>query len=120
MEAYTPCWKNLVIARKGLDHIVFKIEDIACFYTSEKLVFLLDKEGQKYLLDESLSQLEKELDPALFFRANRQYLVHIRYIKKFRTYQRLRIQVELAIPGAHLVLTSQLLTASFRKWIYGH
>ncbi len=115
-----PSWKKLIVGRKGLDHIVFNMEDVACFYTSNRLVFLLDKEGVKYILDENLSHLEKELDPSLFFRVNRQYIVHIRFVRKFRTYKRVRIQIELNLPSTVLLYTSQAITAPFRKWIYGH
>ncbi|MBK5271297.1 MAG: hypothetical protein JJE22_09810, partial [Bacteroidia bacterium] len=35
--------KNRVIARKGLENIVLKMEDVLLFYTENKVIYLLDK-----------------------------------------------------------------------------
>jgi DNA-binding LytR/AlgR family response regulator len=39
---------------------------------------------QKYLADKSLHDLEKELDPKIFFRVNRQYMININYLESFK------------------------------------
>ena len=112
--------KGIVIAKKGNDYLIVKLEDIACFYTKEKLVFAIDKDGKKYLIDDTLTQLELQLDPLTYFRINRQAIVSITYIKRFRTFERLRIEIELNLPTPVVFLTSQSATIAFRKWIYKH
>jgi DNA-binding LytR/AlgR family response regulator len=120
-EVSTPTHnKGIVIAKKGNDYLIVKLEDIACFYTKEKLIFALDKDGKRYLIDDTLTQLELQLDPVIYFRINRQVIVSITYIKRFRTFERLRIEIELNLPSPVLFLTSQSATIAFRKWIYRH
>jgi len=44
-----------------------RTEDIAYCYASHKIVFIIDNKAQRFILDKSLNDLEKELDPAHFF-----------------------------------------------------
>ena len=70
-------YKKRFLVKKGNDYITIKTEEIAYFYATHKLVCMVEKEGQKFILDKSLADLEKELEPSLFYRINRKYLVNI-------------------------------------------
>ena len=48
------------LVKKGMDYITVRTEDIAYFYATHKLVCMVDKNGQKFILDKSLSELEKK------------------------------------------------------------
>lgn len=43
-------------------------------------------------------QLEKQLDQTIFFRANRQYIVNINFIKGFRPFQKVKLLLDMDIP----------------------
>src|SRR4030095_13324178 len=62
--------KKRYLVKKGNDYVTVKTEEIAYFYATHKLVCMVEKSGQKFILDKSLADLEKELDPALFYRVN--------------------------------------------------
>src|SRR4051812_44727607 len=47
--------KQRVLAKRGIDNVSLRIEDIVLFYTESKLVFVLDREGHKYVCDRNLS-----------------------------------------------------------------
>ena len=110
--------RAFVVTRKGNDRLLLRLEDIACFFLQAKIAFALTRDGKKYLLEENLTQLESMLDPHQFFRVSRQAIVSIHYIRRFRNFGRLRIEVELDVPVPYTVLTSQPASALFRKWIY--
>ncbi|MFL5740038.1 MAG: LytTR family transcriptional regulator DNA-binding domain-containing protein [Flavisolibacter sp.] len=113
--------RNFIIAKKGNDYLVVKLEAIACFYTKEKLVFAVDKEGKKMMVDDTaLAQLEERLDPETYFRINRQVIVSIHYIRRFRIFQRQRIEIELDVVVPFALVASQSGSIGFRKWIYAH
>lgn len=62
--------------------------------------------------------METELNPLSFFRANRQYIININYIKRFRTVEKVKVQVTMDLMiGEHSVVISQESAAAFRKWI---
>lgn len=91
----------------------------ALFYTENKIVYVIDKSSKKYLSDKNLSELEEELDPELFFRANRQYIVNINYVKGYKAYEKVKLQVDLTLPEInHCIIISQETTPAFRKWMY--
>jgi DNA-binding LytR/AlgR family response regulator len=82
-------------------------------------VYVLDRSGRKYLADKNLSDLEAELDTKTFFRANRQYIINVDYIKGFKPYERVKLQVDLTLPDLnHCIIISQETAPQFRKWIY--
>ena len=49
-----------------------EIADAAYFYTESRINFMVTSDGATYPLDLNLDQLEEVLDPARFFRINRQ------------------------------------------------
>jgi DNA-binding LytR/AlgR family response regulator len=90
--------KTRLIVKKGLENISLRLEDIVLFFTENKIVYVVDKLGKKYLVDKNLGELEEDLDDSIFFRANRQYIININYIKGFKSYEKVKLQVDLAIP----------------------
>jgi DNA-binding LytR/AlgR family response regulator len=111
--------KNRLVVRKGLEHIALKLEDIILFYTENKLVFVIDRSGKKYLSDKTLGELGEILDNDIFFRANRQYIININFIKGFKTYEKVKLQVDLIIPDLnHCIIVSQETSPQFKEWIF--
>ena len=74
------------------------LDEAAYFFTDQKVSFLVTKEGRKYLVNKTLKELEEELDPRKFYRANRKYIIHISSIKSYRASEKVKIQVELTLP----------------------
>jgi DNA-binding LytR/AlgR family response regulator len=110
--------KSRLMVRKGIGNIALKTDDIVLIYTEEKLVFAVDKDGRKYMVDKKLAELEEELDTNNFFRANRQYIVNIGFIKSYKTYEKVKLQVDLSMPNLnHHIVVSQEMAPFFRKWI---
>jgi DNA-binding LytR/AlgR family response regulator len=112
--------KTRLIVKKGFHNISLKIEDISMFYTENRVVYVFDRCGKKCLIDKNLGDLESELDSTLFFRANRQFLINLEFVKSYKTYERVKLQVELGITGFdHLIIISQENTPAFKKWVAG-
>lgn len=110
--------KKRVLVKKGNEYIPLRVEDIAFFFTENKVVFAVDQFGKKFQADKNLGDFEAEMDASTFFRANRQYLVNINYIKGFKSYEKVKIILDLDIPAtAHQIIISQETAPLFRKWI---
>ena len=110
--------KNRLVARKGLENIALRLEDIILFYTEQKIVYVVDSQGKKYLSDKTLGELEDSLDPELFFRANRQYLINIDYVRGFKSYEKVKLQVVLSVTiPEYAIIISQETAPAFRKWV---
>jgi len=77
---------------------------------------MVDKTGQKFILDKSLAELEKETDPAQFYRLNRKFLVSLHAIKKIRSYPKSKLLIEV-VPGINEeIIVSQENANAFKAW----
>lgn len=93
------------------------IEDIAYFFSRDKLSFICDKEGKSYPIDLSLDKIEALIDPSIFFRVNRQIIAHHQAIKDIQTSIKSRIILTLEPPTQIEALISSERSSLFKKWI---
>ncbi|MEI9810947.1 MAG: LytTR family DNA-binding domain-containing protein [Bacteroidota bacterium] len=112
--------KTRLIVHKGIENISLKVDDIVMAYTENKIVYVLDKDGRKYLSDKNLSELCEQLDNHVFFRANRQYVINIAFVKSYKAYEKVKLQVDLTLSLTnHHIVISQETAPDFRKWMNG-
>jgi len=71
------------------------VSDIESFFIQERSTFFVTKESKILDIDYSLDQLEKIVNPDIFFRANRNYLINIQYIKDMIGYSGSRIKLKM-------------------------
>jgi len=110
--------KTRLLVKKGLENISLLLDDVVLFFTENKIVYVIDKTGRKYLTDKNLSDLEADLDNKTFFRVNRQYIINIHYIRSFKAYERVKLQIELTLTDLnYFIVVSQETAPLFRKWI---
>lgn len=110
--------RKRIWVRKKHENIPLLLDEVAYMHAENKIIQAVDKSGYRYMLDKPLSAMEEELSPLSFFRANRQYIININYIKRFRTIEKVKILVTLdLLIGEHTVVISQESAAAFRKWI---
>jgi len=110
-------YRKRFLIKKGADLIHVKTEDIAYCYAAHKLVFIVDHKAQRFILDRSLNDLEKELDPAIFFRINRKYLANIQHIQRIKTFSKSKLLIELNPPPGEEVIISQENALAFKQWM---
>ncbi len=59
-----------------------KVQDIAFFFLESKITTAVDFDGTEHMIDQNLNQVMESLDPARFFRTNRETIVNIDAIQK--------------------------------------
>lgn len=111
-------FKTRIIVKKGNEYLAMKVDEVAFFYSLDKMVYVIDKMGKKFMLETTLSRLEECLDNKIFYRANRQYIISIEYIKSFKVYEKVKLQVVMNVPDfTNPIIISQVTATHFRKWI---
>jgi DNA-binding LytR/AlgR family response regulator len=113
--------RTRLVIKKGSENIFMLLENIVFFYTENKIVFAIDQAGKKYVVNGNLTVLESELDTNIFFRANRQFIINIGHVKSFRTYERVKLKVDMnsdELNNKYFIIVSQETAPAFRKWIY--
>jgi DNA-binding LytR/AlgR family response regulator len=110
--------KSRLIVQKGLEFVPLFIKDVVLIYTENKLTYVVDREGRKYVSEKNLADLTTLLDRERFFRANRQYILNMEFIKSYRPYGKSKLQVDVALSdNKHFIIISQENAPHFRNWI---
>ena len=91
--------------------------DQIAFFHKEELIFIHTLNNEKFIGEhQTLDEIESLIDPAKFFRVNRQYLVHIQSVGKIKTTHK-GLSVQLKAPyNLELDLSREKVTA-FKNWI---
>jgi two-component system LytT family response regulator len=110
-------YKKRFLVKRGTDYISIKIEEVAYFYATHKLVCMVDSAGQKFIMDQSLADIETQVDPAVFYRVNRKYLVNMSAIKRIKTYPKSKLLLEVTPLVTEDIIISQENAAAFKQWM---
>lgn len=94
-----------------------QVEDIAYFYSENKITTAVTFTGEECILDLPLSHLEEQLDPDRFFRANRQILLCIKAISQVEPYFNGKISVKLHPPYKDKITISEERVSLFKLWL---
>ena len=95
-----------------------EVSDILLFVSDHKVTFALTRSGQKRVIESSLERLEEELDPACFFRINRQHLIHRDLARKVSPLPGSRLQVRTPLEGElSTIPVSRARATAFKAWL---
>ncbi len=74
-------------------------ENIGCFYSENKIVYTVQNDGKTFTTDFTLNELEEKINDQLFFRANRQIIIHKNAVDQIEKIEngKLRIRLKAAI-----------------------
>lgn len=112
-------FKERFLVNRGDTLIPIKTGEIACFYAEDKSVLILTRDNRRFVIPNTLDELEEKLDPAHFFRANRQFIISMEAIKKVSNYFGFKLKVDIQPdPGIEIVI-SRARTADFKAWLSG-
>lgn len=112
-------YKERFAVHSGRNIILVPNAEIAAF-VKEEIIFLMNHEGRKFVTDyRSLDEIQELIDPAVFFRANRQYIIHLPFIASMHTDEAAKICVKLKLPASPDVIISKEKAVLFRRWIEG-
>lgn len=82
-----------------------------------ELILLVQPDGKQWLTHfRSLDEVEELTNPQLFFRANRQFLVHRRYVAGYKTDDTSKLTLALKMEKAPLIVVSKEKAPDFKNW----
>ena len=110
-------YKNRFFVKFGSQALSIPVEEIAFFYTEDIATILVSTQGKKYVVNYSLDQLEKLIDPTLFYRTTRQFLIHHQAINTMHFLGKGRIQITLKHTKLPSLMVSRNRTTGFKEWL---
>jgi two-component system response regulator LytT len=113
----TPTWQERFLVRRGERLFSVRTEQIAYFEGEDRYVYLTKTDGSRYIVDYRLSDLEQLLDPQVFFRLNRSFIVHFSAIEGMVNLSNSKIKVELSPVATRPIVVSSETCATFKQWL---
>ena len=93
------------------------MNDVACIYSSDRKTQIYLKSGEMMLYNRSLDSIFVGLNPARFFRANKQYIVARDCVKEMVVWFDNRLLVKMPIELPEPLFVSKNKAADFKIWM---
>lgn len=110
-------YKTRFLVKMGDRLVSLTNDQIAYFYSEDKLVFVQTIENKKFPVDFSLDELETTIDPTCFFRLNRQFISNINSIMSIHSYFNGKLKLTLKPAIEKEVLVSREKASNFKDWL---
>lgn len=117
MQMLTKKYKERFVIKVGEHLKSLEVKEILFFFSLEKTTFAQTKDGRKHILDFTLDQLEGLLDPALFFKINRKYIVSMVGIQDMISHTNSRIKLVLKTSDDADVIVARERVQEFKEWL---
>ena len=119
-ENFTQHYKDRFLSKVGQRIFFIQTNDVAYFYADNKTVYLVDGDGNKFVINYSIEKLETVLDPYCFFRINRKMIVHSKMVDLVKPYLNSRLKLFFKnIQHDEAVIVSRERVIDFKKWAEG-
>jgi two-component system, LytTR family, response regulator len=94
-------------------------DQISLFYADGRDAYLVTNNNRKFIIDYTLEALEEILDPAMFFRLNRTFIVNINAIKDVLVYSNSRLKITPTLEFDKEIIVSREKVGEFKEWFDG-
>jgi DNA-binding LytR/AlgR family response regulator len=110
-------YKKRFTIKLGQQLKMISIEEVECFYSENKGTYLHTLDNRDYLLDQTLEQLENELNPKEFYRVSRKFIIPMKAIKEIQIHSNSRLKVVLPTYKDEEVIVSREKVSDFKSWL---
>ena len=112
-----PNFKSRFVIKVGAHLKSVAITEALYFYSQDKATFIKTKDARAYVIDYTLDQVQALLDPMIFFRIGRKYLVKIDAIEDIVAYTNSRLLLRLTHLTERDAIVSREKVSDFKQWL---
>ncbi len=113
----TKKFKTRFLVKVGERLISIENEQIAYFMAEDKYSFLVTLDNKKYILDQSLDEIENSIDSRLFFRLNRQFIAPHKSIDAIHNHLNGKLKIILKLNQKVEIYVSREKASDFKFWL---
>ena len=106
---------NFLIPHKD-KFIPLSVNDIAYIFSENKIAKIITHDNRIFFEHNSLDELQRQLDPSKFFRANRQFIISHQAIKDISVWFDSKLSVNLLVEVTEKIIVSRARVAEFKDW----
>ncbi|MDR1556711.1 MAG: LytTR family DNA-binding domain-containing protein [Tannerellaceae bacterium] len=115
----TPHYADIMLIPVNDKLLPIRLLDIACFYTNNEKTQILLVDGKSLYFNKSLDIIVQNLDPRMFFRANKQFIIARNAVENITIWFDSRLLLTLSVDTPERVYVSKNRAAEFKKWMVG-
>jgi len=115
--AAAPKYKDKLLIPVKDKLLPISLNEITCFYTTDKTTRIYLNDGSNYSYSKTLDQIIATLNPQDFIRANKQYIVARNSIKNITIWFDNRLLITLDIETPERVYISKNKASEFKSWV---
>lgn len=94
-------------------------DDITFFFADGRDVYLVTTQQRKFIIDYTLEALDEILDPKIFYRLNRSYILNISAIQDVVVYSNSRLKITTHVKWDREIIVSRDKVNDFKQWFDG-
>lgn len=119
LKVFKQPYKTTLLVHQKEKIIPVPVQDIAFFYLDTPLVSIVTLTQQRYHLSTDLDDIEKTVDPSMFYRANRQFIVNRKAISTAEKFFARKLIAQLSVKTPEQIIVSKAKASDFLKWLEG-
>lgn len=117
--AATPRYMEKLLIPVKDNLLPVSLKEVSCFYTTNKNTCIYLKNGCSYPYARTLEQINVQLNPADFIRANKQFIVSRDSVKSITIWFDNRLLVTLDVEVPERIYISKNRASEFKSWLVG-
>jgi len=110
-------YKNTILVRVRESYIPVEVDSIGLFILENEVVWAWRFDNQRHPVFKTMDEIESSLDPAQFYRINRQTLINRKAIKEIEPYFNRKMVVRTSLNIKYQLIVSRLKVTPFMDWI---
>jgi len=113
----TKTYKTSYLLNQRDQLVPLKTENIAYFHIDTGIVKVVSSDNRSFSMDTKLEDIEHELDPTVFFRINRQFIVNKNAISNIKFYFNGKLIVTVEPKHDERIIVSKAKATEFKNWM---
>ena len=109
-------YKNCFLIPERDKLIPLATSNIAYIFIDTKTVKAIALDGHNYYLNQTLDEIMAQLDPEVFFRANRQFIISRHAVKDLSVWFGNKLAINLIVPVPEKIIVSKARVGEFKAW----
>ena len=97
--------------------IPLAVEDIACIYSTDRKTEIITTSEATYTYNKPLDTMIKNLDPTVFFRANKQFIINRNQIADITVWFDSRLRLRLTVETSEDIYIAKNRVSEFKSWL---
>jgi two-component system response regulator LytT len=110
-------FKKTFLVSVGDQLVPVKTADIAYFFIDTGVVKAVTVQERSYVLDVKLEDIEEALDPSVFYRANRQFIIRREAIVTIKLHFNSKLLIDVHPVCSERIVVSKAKASDFKNWM---